>query len=146
MSADTSELRRITTVQRRPSRRSAPPAELLGSAYWRAVRSASAGLVRVRAGTAGVELTLLGGPTLLALGPVVATQSEGASAYRREIVGGALTGAARGALELHATADEVSVAVTGFVPRWGALSYALVQRPFHVWVSRRFFSILERAA
>lgn len=130
-------------MQRRPDAVRAPSASALGLAYWAAVRAASLGLVRVVTTGDGVELRLLGGPVLLALGEATTSDGE-VLVYRRSIAGGRLAGEAGGALTLTQTPAELSVSVTDFVPRWGTLLYGLVQRPFHVWVSRRFFAQLER--
>jgi hypothetical protein len=123
-------------------------ARALDAAYWRVVRGASFGLVHVVANDDGVDLRLLRrGPVLLALGAPLVIAGEAGVSVTHAIEGGLLAGGPGGALTLaqsSAARPELSVSVTEFVPRWGRRFYSFVQRPFHIAVSRLFFTRLER--
>jgi hypothetical protein len=110
----------------------------LGRGYWLEVDRAGRRLVRAREAEGGVELTVLGLP-LLTFGPgQIAVNGDGVSC-RYPIRGGLLARRPGGTLTLAQSGGErpeLSVAVTGYVPRLGVL-YA-PQRRFHVSVSRRF--------
>jgi hypothetical protein len=110
----------------------------LGCGYWLEVNRAGRRLVRARETGGGVELSVFGLP-LLTFGPVqMAVDGDGVSC-RYPIRGGLLARRPGGTLTLAQSGGErpeLSVAVTGYVPRLGVL-YA-PQRRFHVSVSRRF--------
>jgi hypothetical protein len=114
----------------------------LGRGYWLEVARVARGVVRARAGDAGVEIELAGiGLTLLALGPEEVTVESDRVTCRYPIRGGLLSGAAGGELLVTQTAGEpaeVSVAVSGFFARRGPV-YRWLQRRLHVRVSRRYF-------
>ena len=122
-----------------------PPLELshaaaarLGARYWRTVTRTSLGLARCGADGDGVALRILGrGPALLAFGPVELSVDEDGVGWRAPIRGGIVARRPRGTFTIARRGPELSVALTGFVPRLGPL-YGVVQRPFHVAASRRF--------
>lgn len=117
----------------------------LGERYWAAVARGARGLVRPRESGRGVELRLAGrGPCLLRFGPAEQEHDRGRASCRFPIRGGLLAGKPAGAICLSQAPGELCAAVTGFVPRLGALYR--IQRRLHVAVSRRYFrSLLEEA-
>jgi len=121
-------------------------ARRLGERYWAAVARAARGSVRARETGRGVELRLTGrGPCLLRFGPAEPEHEGRRASCSFPIRGGLLARKAAGAICLSQTPGELRAAVTGFVPRLGAL-YG-IQRRLHVAVSRRYFrSLLEEAS
>jgi hypothetical protein len=116
-------------------------ASRLGARYWRTVTRMSVGLARCRGDGDGVALRVLGrGPALLAFGPVELAVDENSLAWRAPVRGGLLARRPGGAFTIARRGPELSVALTGFVPRVGFL-YPL-QRPFHLATSRRFLRSL----
>ena len=118
---------------------------LLGRRYWLEVTRASRSLVRCRETEEGVVLRLLGhGPSLLTLGPAEVAVDGARVSWRCAIRGGLLARHPGGTLTLAQTGfdqAELSVAVEDYFPRLGVL-YGLLQRPFHVSVSRRYLLTL----
>jgi hypothetical protein len=135
-------------------------ARSLGDRYWREVLHVTRGLVRVRRGSPGPELRLLGrGPRLLRFGPPETECEPDRVSCRFPILGGLLAQRPGGALELSQTGrdePELRAAVTGFVPRlglrpgfprWSGALYDHVQRRLHLAVSRRYFRrLIEEAS
>ena len=83
---------------------------------------------------------------LLALGPAEVEAGGERVSWRGPIRGGLLARRPGGALALEqsgAGRPQLSVAVSGFVPRLGVL-YGPLQHPFHVAVSRRWLRRLSR--
>lgn len=127
-------------------------ARLLGRVYWREIRRISHGLVRPKERTDGVDLHLLGRrPALLRFGAAELSAGGGHVVCRYPILGGVLARRAGGTLSLSQNGAELSLAVTGFVPRlgaprgfprWSGVLYALVQQRVHVAVSRGYFARL----
>ena len=119
-------------------------ARLLGERYWRTVRRASIGLVRLRRTPGGSVLRLAGAP-LLRFGPAELSSGANGTSCRFPIRGGLLTRRRAGALVLSQSAGgDLSATLTGFQPRLGARPYDWVQRRIHVAISRRFFHSLIR--
>jgi hypothetical protein len=120
-------------------------ARRLGERYWAEVTRAARGTVRPRETAQGVELRLLGHrPCLLRFGRAETAHDRDRVSCRYPIRGGVLTRKPTGAICLSQTRDELRAAVTGFVPRLGAL-YGL-QRRVHVSISRHYFrSLLDEA-
>jgi hypothetical protein len=131
------------TLTRPVVQRTDEGARRLGDRYWVEVARASRGLVRPRRTATGVELRALGvGPVLLRLaGPEVVVDADCVSC-RYHIVGGLLARAPAGVLTLTQSPSELRAAVTEYSPRLGPGLYRLVQRRFHVAVSRRYFGAL----
>jgi hypothetical protein len=114
-------------------------ARRLGIEYWEAVRASTAGLVRPRTTTVGVELRALG-VVLLAFGPAETEVGEDRVACTFPIRRGLLIRRAGGTITLAQTAGpEIRSTITGFHPRLGGPLYSQVQRRFHMAVSRRYF-------
>jgi hypothetical protein len=135
----------IDTEQRVPAKRplvepTGEGARRLGSGYWREVDRAGRGLVRSREQDDGVRLLFLGlPPPLLAFGPAQVAVDGDRISCSYAIRGGLLARRPGGFLSVVQSGGrqpELSVAVTGYLPRLGVL-YA-PQRRFHVSVSRRF--------
>ncbi len=109
----------------------------LGARYWRTVARMSLGLARCRADGDGVALRILGrGPALLAFRPVGLGADEHGVVWRAPIRGGLLARRPSGAFTIGRDGEELTVALTGLVPRVGFL-YPL-QRPLNLAASRRF--------
>ena len=117
-------------------------ARSLGDRYWRQVRRASHGLVRMREREGRLELRLLSaGPLLLRFTPTRVSTAHDAIGCSYAIDGGLLARRPGGAITFTQTDGdpaELSVAVEGYFPRLGVLLGPL-QRRFHVHVSRRYF-------
>jgi hypothetical protein len=117
-------------------------AHRLGCRYWNEVRRASHGLVRERERDGSVELLLLAcPPALLTFREPRLTVDGGRVRCSYSIAGGLLARRPGGTVSLGQSSGEhpeLSVAVEGFFPRLGLL-HGLLQRRFHVLVSRRFF-------
>jgi hypothetical protein len=134
-------------------------ARWLGVCYWRAVRSATRGVVHASWRDEGGSLRLLGGAALLTFGPPELRCEDGAAVCRYSIGGGLLAVRPGGSVTLaqrpHEDGAELSVTVAEYLPRlaarvgsprWTGLLYAKAQSPFHVAVSRRYFQLLLRGA
>jgi hypothetical protein len=134
---DSAQRVRIAAPAAEPS---ADGARVLGAGYWRAVRGASGGLVRPRERDGAVDVLLLGlRPPLLRLAATAEPEPAcGRVACSYAIAGGVLARRAGGTLALVHERHELRVVVEGFVPRVRAL-WLLMQRRFHVAVSRRWF-------
>ncbi len=137
---------------------SADGAEQLGSAYWRAVRAVTHGLVRCRNHAHGVELRLLG-VTLLAFQRAETHVTDGEVGCSFAISGGFLARLPGGALTLaqETAGPAIRSTITGYSPRlaartggpgWTGAFYTHVQQRLHASVSRRYFRqlIAEAAA
>lgn len=130
-------------------------ARRLGLRYWQAVQATTRGAVRAHWREEDGALTLLGGATLLRFGPPELAADGGRVSCRYAIRGGLLAVRAGGTvtLEQRPAGDgvELVVSVEEYLPRlaarvgaprWTGLLYARAQSPFHVEVSRRYFSSL----
>ena len=117
-------------------------ARRLGCRYWLEVQRASHGLVRSHESDGHVELLLLAcPPALLTFRDTQVTVDGGRVRCSYRIAGGLLARRPGGTVSLGQSSGEqaeLSVAVEGFFPRLGLL-HGLLQRRFHVLVSRRFF-------
>jgi hypothetical protein len=124
----------------------------LGVSYWRAVDRLTRGDVRARwTGEVG-KLKLLGGATLLTLGPAELSFVGGIVSCRHAIQGGLLALRAGGSVTLaqrrEGDQQELSVTVEGYLARLAtrrrapARTGAKGQRPFHAAVSRHYFQLL----
>ncbi|HET7554845.1 MAG TPA: hypothetical protein VFJ75_04260 [Gaiellaceae bacterium] len=132
-------------LQRPVVERSLAGAEQLGRAYWRAVRRATASLVRARQQDGAVELRLLGrAPVLLRFGPPSLEASNAHVTCSYPIVGGFLTGRAGGELAFEQTAASLRSTIRGFSPR--IAFYGRLQGRAHVAISRRYFQELVAEA
>jgi hypothetical protein len=119
-------------------------ARYLGDRYWRTVRRASFGLVRLRATRDGSILGLAGAPLLRFAPAEVAVGPEGVRCGF-PIRGGLLARRAGGSLVLSQSSDgELRAALTGFRPRLGKRPYDRLERRAHVAISRRYFRGLVR--
>ncbi len=124
----------------------------LADTYWREVAHVTRGLVRARKRGHGVELRLLGGPSLLRFGPprlhvgpdFVSCSYPIAGGLLARVRGGSLTLAQSGADE-----PEVRTTVSGFhpslaarpgFPAWTGALYARGQARIHDAVGRRFLA------
>jgi hypothetical protein len=149
----------VTTDQRVPLARpvvSRTPAgaRALARAYWCEVERFTRGGVRVRAGSSGVELRLLGGPALLRFGPARTVVEASAVLCTYSIVGGLLARRAGGSLVFGQTGDgpvEIQSRVEGFHPRlaarpglpaWTGALYTKAQARLHDAIGRRFLAHL----
>ena len=113
-------------------------ARRLCQGYWLAVRRASGGLVRPQERDGRIDVLLLGlPPALLRLEQSAVTAGWVGCSFR--IAGGLLARRAGGTLAVfQGEAGELHVVVDGFVPRLG-LVWRVLQRRFHVAISRRYF-------
>jgi hypothetical protein len=128
----------------------------LGRAYWEEVERFTRGLVRVRPGGSGVDLTLVGRFVLLRFGPADTRLDGDSVVCRYPILGGLLARAPGGAISFSQQGGdrpELRSAITGFQPRlaarpgrpdWTGALYAHVQARLHGAVGRRYFARLER--
>ena len=117
----------------------------LAAGYWRAVRSATHGLVRARETSIGVELRLAG-VVLLAFHWPDTHVDDREVACRLRIRGGFLAGLPSGSLTLaqEAAGPAIRSTIDGYSPRLAAhrstrALYTHVQQRVHAAVSRRFF-------
>jgi hypothetical protein len=128
-------------------------ARRLGSTYWREVRRATRGLVRVRARGGGVELRAAGrGPALLRFGAAELSVEPDAVWCTYPIVGGMLSRAPSGTITFaqRQLDDRVLLvsAIAGFhptlagrpgAPVWTGELYKRVQARIHVAISGNYF-------
>ena len=114
----------------------------LASRYWVELQRSGRRLMSVREHASGIDLRLLGfGPVLIALGPVETAYSPVSAAARHPIRGGLLVRRSGGSIAFEQVVDErveLRSRIDGFQPRRGPF-YALVQRRFHLALSRRYF-------
>ena len=128
-------------------------ARRLGSVYWREVRHATGGLVRVGVPGGGVELRVVGrGPALLRFGPAEVSVEPDAVVCTYPIVGGALSRTPSGTITFaqRQLDDRVLLmsAIAGFhptlagrpgAPAWTGELYKRVQARIHVAISGNYF-------
>ena len=128
-------------------------ARRLGSVYWREVRRATRGLVRVAASGGGVELRVGGrGPALLRFGAAEVSVEAHAVLCTFPIVGGLLSRTPSGTITFaqRRLDDRVLLvsAIAGFhptlagrpgAPAWTGELYKRVQARIHVAISRNYF-------
>jgi hypothetical protein len=139
--------------------RSEDGARRLGELYWLEVERSTFGIIRTRAGAAGLEVRLLGiGPALLRFGQPTHEVSSTAVSCLYPIRGGLLARAPAGSISFTQTgsdAVEVRSAITGFFPRlavrrqwrrWQGVLYPQIQARLHVALGRRYFARLWRDA
>ena len=90
----------------------------------------------------GIDLRLLGfRPVLIALGPVETAYSPASTRARHSIRGGLLVRRSGGSIAFEQIVGErveLRSTIDGFHPRRGPF-YVLVQRRFHLALSRRYF-------
>ena len=91
---------------------------------------------------AGIDLRLLGfRPVLIALGPVETAYSPASASARHPIRGGLLVRRSGGSIAFEQIVGErveLRSRIDGFHPRRGPF-YVLLQRRFHLALSRRYF-------
>jgi hypothetical protein len=134
-------------------------ARRLGSVYWREVRRSTRGLVRVREFAEGVEIRLIGRPTLLRFSPPELTVEADAVTCVYPITGGLLSRERTGTITFaqRQLGDRVLVesAIAGFHPTlaarpgspdWTGEAYKRIQARLHVAISGDYFRRLIREA
>jgi hypothetical protein len=134
-------------------------ARRLGSVYWREVRRSTRGLVRVRESAKGVEIRLIGRPTLLRFSAPEVTVEADAVTCAYPITGGLLSRERSGTITFaqRQLEDRVLVesAIAGFHPTlaarpgspdWTGEAYKHIQARLHVAISGDYFRRLSREA
>ncbi|HEU4865174.1 MAG TPA: hypothetical protein VFT76_02900 [Actinomycetota bacterium] len=110
--------------------------------YWAELQRSGRRWMSVREHAGGIDLRLLGfGPVLIALGPVETAYSPASATARHAIRGGLLVRRSGGSIafeQLVGEQVELRSTIDGFNPRRGPF-YAVVQRRFHLALSRRYF-------
>lgn len=132
-------------------------ARRLGSVYWREVRRSTHGLVRVGESPEGVEIRLVGRPTLLRFSAPEVTVAPDAVTCVYPIVGGLLARERSGTITFaqRQLEDRVLVesAIAGFhptlaarpgAPDWTGEAYKRVQARLHVAISGDYFRRLSQ--
>ena len=114
----------------------------LASRYWAELQRSGRRLISVRDHAAGIDLRLLGfRPILIALGPVETAYSPASASARHPIRGGVLVRRSGGSIAFEQIVGErveLRSRIDGFHPRRGPF-YVLLQRRFHLALSRRYF-------
>jgi hypothetical protein len=114
----------------------------LASRYWAELQRSGRRLISVRDHAGGIDLRLLGfRPVLIALGPVETAYSPASTSARHPIRGGLLVRRSGGSIAFEQIVGErveLRSRIDGFHPRRGPF-YVLVQRRFHLALSRRYF-------
>ena len=132
-------------------------AKQLGSIYWREVRRATRGLVRVRELDSAVEIRLVGRPTLLRFTPAQLTVEPDAVSCVYSITGGLLSREPTGTITFtqRKLDDRVLLwsGIKGFhptlaarpgAPDWTGELYKRIQARLHVAISGDYFRRLIR--
>ena len=114
----------------------------LASRYWAELQRSGRRLISVRDHPGGIDLRFLGfRPVLIALGPVETAYSSASTRARHPIRGGLLVRRSGGSIAFEQIVGErveLRSTIDGFHPRRGPF-YVLVQRRFHLALSRRYF-------
>jgi hypothetical protein len=114
----------------------------LAARYWTELQRSGRRLMSVRENATGIDLRLLGfGPVLIALGSVETSYSPVSASARHPIRGGLLVRRSGGSIAFEQIVGErveLRSRIDGFHPRRGPF-YVLVQRRFHLALSRRYF-------
>lgn len=117
----------------------------LASRYWAELQRSGRRLISVRDHAGGIDLRLLRFRTvLIALGPVETASSPVSARARHPIRGGLLVRRGGGSIAFEQIVGErveLRSTIDGFHPRRGPF-YVLVQRRFHLALSRRYFGRL----
>jgi hypothetical protein len=114
----------------------------LASRYWAELQRSGRRLISVRNHAGGIDLRLVGfRPVLIALGPVETAFSPASARARHPICGGLLVRRSGGSIAFEQIVGErveLRSRIDGFHPRRGPF-YVLLQRRFHLALSRRYF-------